>query len=317
MPAEGAAVHGIRPVPDTGAEGPAWSEPRHYRVGPVPITLICDVPGVIREFHACYHRYEIDLPPPDAFRVEVMSRRSRRSLRKYHHILGNGEQLFVTRRPDEIMPHVEWAINSLVARFLPGYLSIHASCVARAGRGVIFPAEPGRGKSTLAAGLLAAGWSYLSDEFALFDLRTGLLVPYPKALCVKAGSFAALEALGLPLQGAPVHHKRYKGRVAIVDPFAIRGDVVAGPCPLTAVIFPRYVEGAAPRLEPISRARAIFELTRVSFNFPKYRARGFELLADAVAEAECFELTAGELQATVRLLDAALATEPATGRQTG
>ncbi len=316
MTAEGPAVHGIRPAAG-GAQDPAWPGPRHYRVGPVPITLVCDSPGVVREFHACYRRYAIDLPPPDAFRVEVSSRRSPRSLRKYHHILGNGEPLFVTRRPDEIMPHVEWAINSLVARFLPGYLSIHASCVARDGRGVIFPAEPGRGKSTLAAGLLAAGWSYLSDEFALLDLRTGLLVPYPKALCIKAGSFAALEALGLPLRGTPVHHKRYKGRVAMVDPFAIRRDVVAGPCPAGAVIFPRYVEGAAPRLERISRARAVFELTRVSFNFPKYRARGFELLADAVAEAECFELTAGELPATVRLLEATLAAVPAAGRQTG
>jgi len=276
---------------------------RHYRVGPVALTLRCGPTAVAARFHDYYRRYEVETAPRGAFQVEVIARRSRRTLRRHYHVLADGEPLFTTRREDQVLPHVEWAINNLVARYLPDYFSIHAAVVAWRGAGLVCPGEPGQGKSTLAAALLARGWSYLSDEFALIDPRTRCLVPYPKALCLKAGSFAALQALGLPLDLDRVYHKGAKGRVAVLDPLAIRPDIVPAPCPVRMIVFPRYGGGEPPALEPMPRAQAAFELARASFNFVRFRARGVDLLADVVRHARCYRLRTGDLTETGSLIE--------------
>ena len=52
------------------------------------------------------------------------------------------------------------------------------------------PGASGSGKSTLTAGLARAGLGYLTDELAALDLASGQLLPYPKPITVKPGSFA-------------------------------------------------------------------------------------------------------------------------------
>ena len=57
------------------------------------------------------------------------------------------------------------------------------------------PAASGSGKSTLTAGLARAGLGYLSDELVALELDgavPGRLLPYPKPITVKPGSFAVL-----------------------------------------------------------------------------------------------------------------------------
>jgi HprK-related kinase A len=279
---------------------------RHYRIGAVAVSLRSDLPRVQADFHSLYRTYRIDRAPTGTFHIEVRTKRSWRSGRRYYHILGNQEELFVTRRPDAVLPHVEWAVNSLAARYLPGHLQIHASVMCRDGIGVVFVGSPGQGKSTLAAGLLARGWSYLSDEFALIDPITRRLAPYPKALCIKAGSFDVLRRAGLAIDLARIYHKGAKGRVALLDPLAVRPDVVAEPCPIGMIVFPEYGQGKPPIIESISRAQAVLEMTRVSFNFVKFRRRGFDLLADVTRHARCVRLRTGELAETCQMIESCL-----------
>jgi len=283
---------------------------RHYRIGPVPVSVRSEPGSVEADFHALYAAYEVDAPSGDGFHIDVVAHRSRRSLRRYYYILGNGEVLFAVRQKDEILPHVEWAINTLVARHLPGYLQIHASVISGDGIGLVLPGQPGQGKSTLAAGLLARGWSYLSDEFALIDPDTRLLNPYPKALCIKAGSFDALRQEGLPLDPGRVYYKGEKGRVVLLNPLRIRPGVVAGPCPIGMVVFPQFSRAVPAMIEPMSRAEAMFKLTGLCFNFGKLRTRGFDLLVEVVQNARCFKLRTGDLGQSCELIEACL-------RQTG
>src|SRR5690606_19284506 len=111
----------------------------------------------------------------------------------------------------------------------------------------VFPGAPGRGKSTLAAGLLMRGAAYLSDEFALLDPQTRLLVPYPKALCIKAGAFETLRRIDFPLHVQRAHRKPGKGRVAMVSPLHVRRNAVSAPCPLRMVVIPEYRRGQSAR----------------------------------------------------------------------
>lgn len=301
---------------DAGATQAAQSI-AHYQIGPVAVTFASNVAVAAEEWHDRYQRYDIDRPPRERFLIEIVQRRSRRSLRNYYHVLANGEQLFIIRRTDEILPHAEWALNNHVARFLPGYLSIHASVVARNGVGLICPGDPGAGKTTLAAGLLLRGWSYLSDEFALIDLVTGDLTAYPKALCIKAGSFDVLREAGVPTGQVRVHHKGYKGRVIMLDPTMIRPDIVCPACRLGMIVFPQYSPEGPPSIEPMSRAEAVFELTKVAFNFAKYRRRGFEVLTKAVQNASCYRLRVNDLSATAELIESHLPRIAESRRKTG
>jgi HprK-related kinase A len=281
--------------------------PRRYRIGPVPVHIRSELASVAADFHELYHTYEIEAAANDEFLVDVVARRSQRSLRLYLHILADGENLFVVRRENEVLPHVEWAVNTLVATRLSQYLQIHASVVARDGIAVACPGQPGQGKTTLAAGLLARGWSYLSDEFALIDPDTRGLVPYPKALCIKAGSFGVLRDMGLPIDTCRVYYKGEKGRVSLLDPLRLRPDVVAGSCRLGMVVFPEYRAGASPAIERMSRAQAVFELTRAAFNFSKFRTQGFNLLADVVGTARCCRLISGDLGSACDLVESCFA----------
>jgi HprK-related kinase A len=292
------------PVP-AGRRHPrlAPRKPCHYQIGPVPVCVSSVLAGVAADFHELYRSYQVQSAGSDEFCIEVVARRSPRSLRRYFHVLGNGEELFVIRGENEVLPHVEWAVNTLVATRLSQHLQIHASVVARDGVACVCPGQPGQGKSTLAAGLLARGWSYLSDEFALIDPDTRLLDAYPKALCIKAGSFGVLRGLGLPIDACRVYYKGDKGRVSLLDPLRIRPGIVAGSCRLGMVVFPEYRASSEPAIERMSRAQAVFELTRMAFNFSKFRARGFDLLADVVGGARCYRLVSGNLAAACDLVE--------------
>ncbi len=299
--------------PPTGKQAAASSGARlrgrelpHYRIGPVSVSVRSDLVEVERAFHELYEPYRVHAPARGEFRIEVIAKRSPRSLRRYYHIRGNGEELFTVRHPRSVLPHVEWALNILVSRYLPVCFQIHASVMSRHGVGIILPAPCGRGKTTLAAGLLTRGWSYLSDEFALIDPFTLCLQPYPKALCVKAGSFDTLARMGLPLNTRESYLKGEKGRVAFINPLRVRRDAVADPCPVGLVVFPDYGGDAPPAIEPMSRARAVFELLRVSFSFPRFRTRGLDLLAGVVSKARCYRLRTGDLVKSCELVEACL-----------
>ena len=137
---------------------------RHYQIGPTTVSLRCAVPEVQVAFAHYYHWYEVNRVGGDAFRIEVIARRSPRSLRRYYHIYSNGEELFVVRRLESVLSHVECALNLTISRLLPGYYQCHAAVLAKDGVGLILPGYPGSGKSTLCAGLLKRGWATSLDS---------------------------------------------------------------------------------------------------------------------------------------------------------
>ena len=290
---------------------PACSQSRacdalSLQIGAVAVSLHADLPDIRQEFAELYAAFPECDAESHPFRIDVRRRRSPRSLRRHYHIVGNDEPLFTVQSTDAVMPHIEWAVNSLVARYLPHYFQIHASVLSRDGVGVLFPGTPGSGKSTLAAALVKRGWSYLSDEFALIDPETLTLAPYPKALCIKAGSFSVLQRIGIDVSARPGYRKGRKGRVALLNPLSIRPDAVGDACTLGGVIFPTYDRRETPELAPMSRARALFELTQTAFNFSKFRHEGIDLLGDALQDVKCYRLTSGKLTACCDAIERAL-----------
>lgn len=275
-----------------------------YRIGPLALSLRTTDIRLRRDFHGLYADYAVAAAPPDALLVSVSKRRSPRTLRRTFHISVDGEERFVVASRRAVLPHVEWAINGAAVSTLPGYFQIHAAAVVRNGAALILPAGPGSGKSTLAAGLIHRGWSYLSDEFALIDPQTLHACPFPKALCIKHGSFDRIRRLGLAFSSDQDYVKGVKGRVRFVDPRQLGPQAVGVAAPVRWIVFPKSVGSAAPRLERISRARAAYELARVSFTLARFRGGSLDLLADLAAGAECLVLHAGELSPTCDAIEA-------------
>lgn len=93
----------------------------------------------------------------------------------------------------------------------------HAAAVGRAGRAVVLAGDSGHGKSLITLGLLGRGWEYLSDEVCALSVAGPRIDPFPKALEVAPGGFAAL---GLP---TPEAAPRRRGKVLVDPPAAQRG----------------------------------------------------------------------------------------------
>jgi hypothetical protein len=205
-----------------------------------------------------------------------------------------------------VLPHLEWFISWQVIARRNDFLQIHAASVVRDGKTLVMPGDPGSGKSTLSAGLLSRGWSYLCDEFSLIDPDSLFAHPFPRAICAKEPSFGVIDELGLRLCRKTPYHKPMKGRVAFLNPLDVRSDAIALPSPVRWVVFPKYTAGAMPALLPISRAQAAYDMARQCFNFAAFQARAVDVLAGLVRGADCYRLVASDLQDTCSVVESLL-----------
>jgi hypothetical protein len=207
-----------------------------------------------------------------------------------------GEPVLGTSVLDIAITVLLWHVNAeVVRRSTPRYPLVHAGGVVSHGVAVLLPAPPESGKTTTVAGLLRAGFGYLTDEAVAVDPAGLLAHPYPKALSIDAGSWEVLADL------RPPHSERVSGQWH-VPPTQIRADAVAGPAPVRFIVTPRYQEAAPTRLQPISRAETLMTLADSTFNFQDEPARNLSVLARLVATADCYRLTIGDLDSAVRLV---------------
>jgi hypothetical protein len=176
----------------------------------------------------------------------------------------------------------------------------HAGGVERDSVGVVLPAHTESGKTTLTAGLVRAGFSYLSDEAVAFDPVTHVIEPYPKPLSIDAGShhlFRELEPAPAPGDAAAPDDQWQ------VPPDAIRPGSVARPCTARLIVFPKYEADTPTELEPLSRATGLLELATNTFEFRDHARRSLELLAEVVRGAQCYRMAVGDLDDACALIN--------------
>lgn len=68
---------------------------------------------------------------------------------------------------------------------LRGLVAVHAGVIRAEGRIIVIPGPSFAGKTTLCSAALDAGHEVLSDEYALVDPATGLIVGYPRRLRIR------------------------------------------------------------------------------------------------------------------------------------
>jgi len=194
----------------------------------------------------------------------------------------------------------EMGMNLQMALGYRRHLLLHAASVERGGRAILMTGLSGAGKSTLAMLLGEAGWRLLGDEFALLDLESGLLHPFPRAISLKNEAIALARAtnrLGPLLENTP------RGNIRHLCP---NRDAVARmdePAKPVLILFPRF--GHVEAVRPVGSAEVFMRLTQASTNYVALGRQGFDALTRLVttvpAKAIDYANTAGGLALVERL----------------
>jgi hypothetical protein len=206
-------------------------------------------------------------------------------------LLYGEDSLVATEDRDAPLRHLFQHVNVESCWQTGDFLLIHAGAVVTpAGDGVLLPGGTGSGKTTLTAGLVRAGFGYLSDETGALDPVSRRLYPHPKTLNIKSGSFDLFpEARARNGKLRPVQGEWY------VHADSIRAGAVAGPSQLRFVVAPAYRAGSETSVTPLSRAETIVRLWENVWNLPVYRSRALHLLGEVMAEARGYRLEFGDL----------------------
>ena len=195
----------------------------------------------------------------------------------------------------------EMGMNLQMALGQKHYLLLHAATVEKDGRALILTGESGAGKSTLSALLGERGWRLMGDEFALLDMASGLLLPFPRAISLKNGSIGVMEAeveesrFGPLLAGTPkgdIRHMRPNK-----DALARMGE---GARP-ALILFPRFGEAGAVRA--VGRAEVFMRLTQASTNYVALGRRGFDALNRLIAACPALAIDYPDTATAIGLIE--------------
>ncbi|WP_306391335.1 HprK-related kinase A [Telluria beijingensis] len=204
----------------------------------------------------------------------------------------------------QAQPFCEWMMNWCVSNRAHGYLIVHAAVVEKHGRGIILPAPPGSGKSTLCAALVCRGWRLLSDELALVRHADGLLVPVPRPVSLKNRSIEVIRAFAPEAVFGSVVHGTMKGTVGLMrapgDSIRRAGEAVVP----HAIVFPQWEDGAPAELEPVTRARLFMRVADNAFNYTLLGARGFDTLAGLAQRSAGYTFRYSKLDEAMAVFDA-------------
>jgi len=195
----------------------------------------------------------------------------------------------------------EMGMNLQMALGQKSYLLLHAATVEKDGRALLMTGESGAGKSTLAALLGERGWRLLGDEFALLDLVSGALHPFPRAVSLKNGAIAVLEAeveaarFGPRLEGTP------KGAIRHLRPNADALARMDEPARPALILFPRF--GAAAAVRGVGQAEVFVRLTQASTNYVALGRRGFDGLTGLVRKVPALAIDYPDAETAIGLVE--------------
>lgn len=273
------------------------------RIGPASFRVGSSWRGPIEALAKLYDGY----PAPDrasAFTVRLEPERPwRRWLRPS--VAVGGDYVLPGASPlalEHGLLAAEMGMNLQMALGQRRHLLLHASTVERDGRALLMTGHSGAGKSTLAAILGERGWRLMGDEFALLDLGSGRLHPFPRAISLKNGAIALLETIvpqdrfGPMLEGTP------KGTLRHLRPQAeaiARMNETAEPA---MILFPRFGADLPAGVRPVGPAEAFVRLTQSSTNYVDLGEPAFVALTGLVRSVPACAIDYGDTETAIGLV---------------
>jgi hypothetical protein len=292
---------------------PAATEPGiavdGYRTAPAnwASEFVCTIGGIAMAF-----ALETDLPSvrlylshletPGALpqtRIEIRGDVSTES------VLRDGLERMRTADPALLIGGVWHAILETIHPSVHWRAIMHGAALARDDVGLALAGPSGSGKTTLAAGLVSRGFDYLSDDAVPLSEPDGAIVPWPLPLSIKFGSMALLKSRFPELGNAPAYSKKGT-ETRLLVPAAGAWETRA--VKLRALIFPRFIEGAAPQQHRISPFDAVQNLLsdRIWLGYPITEAKVKSFL-DWLNDTPAYAISYGTLDDAVQLVERVIA----------
>jgi hypothetical protein len=203
----------------------------------------------------------------------------------YHLALG-GDDLAVGPHAGDLVDQLLFSVSAAAFATTRDHLLVHAGAVvAPDGTAVLLPGPSGAGKTTLVAGLVRAGFGYLSDEAGAIDPATLCVHAFARPLGLKGD---ARTLFGVP-GGDGVHY---------LAPDELRPRSITGPAPVGHVIAPHYERGTPAIVTRMTPAETVVELGETAMNLLDL-ADGLDVLAAVARRAPGARLVSGDLDAAV------------------
>lgn len=255
--------------------------------------------------HQLYHDYVVELAPAGFYDFRIRLSKTRPNFWRSWEVKFDweGSSPFPPLPLGHTHPLFEWGLNWCVATASGLHTVIHSAVVERNGRALVLPGQPGAGKSTLCAALALGGWRLLSDELTIVSQSDGMVQAVPRPISLKGASIGLigdqypLADITEPVAGT------HKGSIAYARPPSPAVASSNQAAPVGYVVFPRYKAGTDLVFEPLSRAAALAELMKNTFNVGLLGAAGFEALASAIAHAKCYAVEYGDLSSILQWVE--------------
>lgn len=225
----------------------------------------------------------------------VIDRGPRKSGMRRYAIYWGEERVELTNTLERGLALLMWHVNQqAVLSAVTSRVVLHAAAAERDGVAVLLPGAMEAGKTTTVAGLLRAGFSYVTDEATALDPITLEVMAFHKPLSVDIGSWEVLE--DLKPADADLGLAQWQVPPRSVGPLA--ADVVP-----RLIVAPQYTAGAVTELKSISKAEMLVHLAGCTFDFAVQPRRNLDVLGRLVTGAGCHRLTIGDLDSAVRLIE--------------
>ena len=166
-------------------------------------------------------------------------------------------------------------------------MTVHASAVTNGRKTILIPAEPGSGKTTMAAMLQDRGFKLVSDDFVPID-RSSNAYPFPIAMSVKQGSVKLLSSIYPDLEQKAMNYITPEKIVRYLNTETY-SSLDNKAFPVNEFVFIKYdqaVDFKLEKLDPISGVKLLLEQSWVSCTTGTP-----EILFELVAKWSFFRLT--------------------------
>jgi hypothetical protein len=286
--------------------------PSCFRALSYVFSLHSDVPALARHLDEAFAGLrEPEARPPMEHRYSLASSGGGDGLID---VLRHGSVVAPAQQPADAVGWVVCDVNRAAAEASGEHLLFHAGALDAGGIGVLVPGTSGSGKSTLVAGLTRAGLGYLTDELVALDLSSGHLLPYPKPITIKRGSFDVLPGMrpAAAVLGASATTAGAFGATDDDDRWACdEWQVAVGArtrrrighaCPPRIIVVPRYDPDAATGLTPLSDTEAFLYLALNAVNLLPHAGPGVAAVGRLVSDCHCVALTTSDLDEACALV---------------
>jgi len=271
----------------------------YFKIFNIPISIKSNSPQFLEDFGNIFHYFKttksnVDLGNIVPFYV---------SIDHVSTIAYNNYIVYKSSKYHYIIEYLEHKIYHLIIDKLSNYYLIHAGVIAYNNEATLLPGKSGSGKTTLVAGLIKKGFRYLSDEIAIIDPQTLKIYPFLKPLNMKKGSLSLFKEFEPEMRLISKNDINMEDKIHHIFVNNCSIHPMNKPIPLKNIILIQYNPSIKCKLRPISRASAIFEIARCSFNQYRFREKGINILYDLVKECQCYYLCFNQLSKAINLIN--------------